>query len=80
MLLDPPRQCDLLTHLGTRRRRQLDLGQVSFDAKNSPASRRRADVEEEELVLGQLGDFCLLVVLRLDTEETAEKEETNFEF
>ena len=70
MLLDAARKRDLLADLGARGRRQLDLGQVRLDAQHAPAGRGRADVDQEELALDELGHLCLLLVLRLDAQQS----------
>ena len=66
MLLDPARERDLLPNFRTRRRRQLDLGQVRLDAQDASAGGRRADVDQEELALDQLPHLGLFLVLRFD--------------
>ena len=80
MLLDTARQGDLLPNLGTRGRRQLNLRQVRLDAQYTPAGRRRSDVDEQQLALGELRDLRLLLVFRLDTEQTAEQEQADLQF
>ena len=80
MLLNPPRQRNLLTDLRTRRLRQLDLREISLDRKHSAARRGRPDVDEQDLALDEFGDLGGLFVLRLYTEETAEEEEADLEF
>ena len=67
MLLDTSGERDLLANLGTRGRRELDLREVALDAEHTATGRRRADVDEEEFVLDEFGDFCLLLVFSLDT-------------
>ncbi len=80
MLLDTPRQSDLLSDLGTCGRSELDLGKVTLDREYTATGRRRADIDEEELVLDEFGDFCLLLVLRLDTEQSAKQEQRDLKF
>jgi hypothetical protein len=53
MLLDTTRQSDLLADLSTCGRRQLDLGEVSFDTKHAPSRRRGADVDQQQLVFDE---------------------------
>ena len=77
MLLNPPRQRNLLTNLRTRRLRQLDLREISLDGKYTAARGSRPDVDEQDLALDEFGDLGGLFVLRLYTEETAEEEETD---
>ena len=79
MLLDTARQCDLLPDFGTRGRRQLNLRQVRLDAQHTPSGRRRADVDEQQLVLRELSHLRLLLVLRLDAEQTTKQEQGNLE-
>lgn len=80
MVLDSTRERNLLSYFGTCGGRQLDLGQVSFYIEHTAASRRRADIDEQQLIFSQLGNFCLLFVFGLHTEETTKKEEIDFEF
>lgn len=80
MLLDTSRECDLLSDLSTCGRSELDLGEISLDGENTSTGRRRTDVDEEELVLDELGDFRLLLVLRLDTKQSAKQEERDLKF
>jgi hypothetical protein len=79
MLLDPAGQRDLLADLRARRARELDLREVGLDGEHAAAGRRRADVDEQELALCELGDLRLLLVLRLDAEQPAEEEEADLE-
>jgi hypothetical protein len=80
MLLDSPRQRNLLANLGTCGRCQLDLGQICLDAEYTATGRCRADVDKKQLALDELRDLCLFFVLGFDAEQTTEKEETNFKF
>jgi hypothetical protein len=68
MFLDSPRQSNLLPDLGARGRRQLDLGQIGFDAQYASARGRRPDVDEQQLVLDEFRDLGLFLVLGLDAE------------
>ena len=79
MLLNPARKRDLLSDFRTRGRRQLDFGQVRLDAQNASASGRRADVNQEELALDQLPHLGLLLVLRLDSQQSAQQEQTDLQ-
>lgn len=72
MLLDAARQRNLLPDLRARRRRQLDLREIGLDVQDTSTSGRRADVDEEELVLHELGHLGLFFVLRLDAEQAPE--------
>ena len=63
MLLDPPRELDLLPDLRARRRRELDLREVALDGEDTPPGGRRADVDEQQLTLSKLRDLCLLLVV-----------------
>ena len=80
MLLNTSRESDLLSDLGTCGRSKLDFGKIALDGKNAAASGRRADVDKEELVLNELGDFCLLLVICLAAEQPTQQEERNFQF
>ena len=80
MLLNSPRQRNLLPDLRARRRRQLDLRQIGFDGDHTTTSGGRPDVDEQKLILDEFGYFCGFLVFGFYTEETAEKEEGDFEF
>jgi len=80
MFFDPPRKRDLFADLGTRGRRQLNLGEVAFHAQHTAARGRRANVDEQQLVLGQLRDLGLFLVFRPHAEKSTKQEQTNFEF
>ena len=79
MLLDPARKRDLLPDFRARGRRQLDLSQVRLDTQNASASGSRADVDQEELALDQLPHLGLLLVLRLDAQQSAQQEQTDLQ-
>ena len=79
MLLDSARERDLFADLGARGRRELDLGEVRLDAQHASAGRRRADVDQEELALDELGHLCLLLVLRLDAQQSTQQEQTDLQ-
>ena len=72
MFLDPSRQRHLFANLGTRRRRELDLGKVTLDAQDASASGRRPNVDQQQLVLCQLGHLGLFLVFCAYTEKSAE--------
>ena len=80
MFLNSPGQRYLLTDLGTRGRGQLNLGKVALDAQHASAGRGRANVNQQQLVLGQLGHLGLFLVFCSDAEQATEQKETDFEF
>lgn len=57
MFLHTPAQSDLLPHLRAHRVGEHDLGQVSLDGADPAACGQRADVDHQNLVLGQLLDL-----------------------
>lgn len=65
MLFNTTRQRYLLSDLGTCRGCELNFRQIRLDAEYPAARGRRADVDEEELVLHELRNFRLLLVLGL---------------
>ena len=79
MLLDTTRKRNLLAHLRARRRRQLDLRQIRLHAQHPPTRRRRADVDQQQLVLHQLRHLRLLLVLCLHTQQPAQQEQADLE-
>lgn len=79
MLLDPARERDLLANLRARRGRQLDLRQIRLDAQHTPTGRRRADVDEQELVLHELRDLGLFLVFCFHAEKAPEEEEADLQ-
>lgn len=79
MLVNTPRQRNLFANLGASRVRQHNFRQISLDTRHTPARGGRTNVEHENLLLGKLLDLGLLLVVRLDTKETAEEEVIDFE-
>ena len=79
MLLNTPTQRDLLANFSARRTCQLDFGKIRLDGQHTTTSTRRADVDQQQLVLCELGDLRLLLILRLYTEQAAEQEQRNLE-
>lgn len=53
MLLNPPTQSNLLSHLRAGRMSQLDLCEIGLDTQDPSSGRRRADVDHQDLSLGQ---------------------------
>jgi len=75
VLLDTPRKRDFLPDLRARGRRQLDLRQVRPDAQHAPTGRRRANIDQEQLALDQLGHLGLFLILRFDAQQTAQQKQ-----
>jgi len=68
MLVNTATQGDLLANLGTRRRSQENLCKIGFDAHNATASGRGADVNHQNLVLGEFLNLGLFFIISLDSE------------
>lgn len=80
VLLDAPRERDLLALLRADRRRQLQLREVVLDGHDARAGAHGPDVEHQHLALGQLRDLgLLLAVLRAHAEQAAQQEEVDLE-
>ena len=79
MLLDTTTEGNLLADLRARRTGKLDLCKIRLDGQHTTTGARRADVDQQQLVLRELGDLRLLLVLRLDAEQTTKQEQGNLE-
>lgn len=79
MLLDTPTESNLLANLRACRARKLDLCKICFDGQHATTGARRADVDEQKFILGQLGDLRLLLVFRLYTKQAAKQEQRDLE-
>jgi hypothetical protein len=75
MPVDSPTQRNLLSLLGTRRRRQLNRHISSLERYDSATGLTGSNVDKQGLADGQLGYLGLLCVVRLDTEQPAEEED-----
>lgn len=65
MLVDSPRQGDLLTNVRACWLRKLDLREIGFDRYDPTSTGCRSDVDEQQFAFRQLLHFRLLLVLRL---------------
>lgn len=74
MLVDTSTQRNLLPYLRACRAGQTQSSGIGFDRHDFGACCYAADVDHENLVLGQLGYLCLLSILCPDAEKTAQKE------
>lgn len=74
MLVDPATQGDLLAQLGRGGGVEENLGEIGLDGHDAASLGRAADVDHQNLVLGELLNLGLLLVVRLDSEETAQEE------
>lgn len=55
----------------------MNFREVSFYAEHTTTGRRRTDVDEEQLALGELRDLGLLLVLSFDSEKSTEQEQAD---
>ena len=74
VLVDSSADGDLLSHLGTGRAGQAELGGIGLNTHHLGARGGRADVNHEHFVLAQLSDLGLLAVGGLDTQQAAQQE------
>jgi hypothetical protein len=79
VLVNSSGQRDLLSLLGTRGTGELQLCNIGLGSDDFSARSGRANVDHEDFVLGKLSHLRLLAVGGLHTEETAQKEEVDFE-
>lgn len=79
MLLDTSAQSNLLANVGTGRAGKNQLGGIVPDSRNLGASRGRANVNHDNLVLGQLSDLGLLAVGGSHTKKTSEEVEVDLD-
>ena len=63
MLVDPPRERDLFSNLGTCWTGEEDLCQISFHAHHPTACGRGTNVDHQQFVLGELLHLGLLLVV-----------------
>jgi hypothetical protein len=81
MLINPPRQRNLLTNLRTSGRRQLNLSQIRLHAQNATPTTRAPNIRQQNLILGQLVHLGRLFVFeRFDAQQLAEQEVVDFDF
>lgn len=79
MLLNSSTQSNLLSDLRASRTRQAQSRHVSLDAHDLGTSCCGSDIHHQHFVLGQLGNLGLLAILRLNTEQTSQKEIVDFD-
>eukprot|EP00053_Salpingoeca_punica_P000980 m.31340 g.31340 ORF g.31340 m.31340 type:complete len:328 (+) comp10710_c0_seq1:216-1199(+) len=80
VLLHAPAQRNLLAVLCAHGLGEGDLGQIGLDGNDAAASRERANVDHQHLVLRQLDDLGgLLVTLCAHTQEAAQEEEADLQ-
>lgn len=80
MLLDTATQGNLLADVGAGRAGEDQLSGIILDGGNLGTGRSRANVDHDDLVLGQLGDLGLLAVGSPHTKETAKEIEVDLDF
>lgn len=79
MLVDTSAEGDLLANVCADGAGEDQLGGIVLDGGHLGAGGRGANVDHDDLVLGQLGDLGLLAVGRLDAEQTAQQVKVDFD-
>lgn len=79
MLVDTSAESHLLTDICADGAGQDQLSSVVLDSSDLSTSGRGANVDHDDLVLGQLGDLGLLAVGRLDTKQASEQVEVDLD-
>lgn len=77
MLLDTSGQSNLLADACASRVGEDQLSSIVLDSDDLGTGRSRADVDHDDLVLGQLSNLSLLTVGSLDTKKAAQQVEVN---
>lgn len=80
MLFDTSTQGNLLANVGTGRAGENQLGRIVLDGGNLGTRGRGADVDHDDLVLGELGHPRLLAVSSPDTKEALEEVKVDLDF
>lgn len=80
MLVNTSAEGDLLADIRADRAGQDQLGSIVLDSSNLGTGRCGTNVNHDDFVLGQLGDLGLLAIGGLDTEQTSEEVEVDFDF
>lgn len=80
MLVNTSTQRNFLSYFGACRAGQAQSSGIGFHGHDFGACCYAADVDHENLVLGQLGYLCLLSILRSDAEKTAQEEVVHLQF
>lgn len=80
VLFDTPAECHLFANVGASRAYEDKLGSIVLDGGDLGTGGGGADVDHDELVLGEFGDLGLLAVGGPNTEQTTEQVEVDFDF